>query len=264
MQRRSCGDCEPIGAALARIRRRLAEAEALAKGISACPGSCDHGKLRFELSDGSEWQRECPVISDACAYGAYLAQERERLVVRALEAAQVPDRHVESMRASRSSRALAHAREWREKGWLKLFGPPGTGKSFAAAWILARRARLAMQDMGRRAEWPRIADEVGASMGWNTAAELATDRNLAREAKYRRLLVIDDLGKEPPDPRCLQLLGEVVSARYDRKEPTVITTELGVAEISARYGLYFAGRLVEDDGRGGGFLDCTGPSLRVA
>ncbi|MDR1510411.1 MAG: hypothetical protein LBS53_12325, partial [Synergistaceae bacterium] len=54
-----------------------------------------------------------------------------------------------------------------------------------------------------------------------------------------------------------------VSARYDGKLPTVVTTELSFNDILKAYGRNTAFKLIEDNGDGGGmFAPCGDFSLR--
>ena len=58
-------------------------------------------------------------------------------------------------------------------------------------------------------------------------------------------------------------MSDIVSARYDAKLPTIITTELGFEDILMTYGRNTAYKLVEEtEGNGGTFAYCGDVSLR--
>ena len=58
-------------------------------------------------------------------------------------------------------------------------------------------------------------------------------------------------------------VSDVISARYDMKLPTVITTEMTFRDVMKAYGKNTAYKLVEDNGGSGGmFAECGDSSLR--
>lgn len=162
-------------------------------------------------------------------------------------------------------RAIARWRGGRRAGVVRvLAGPPGTGKSCAAAWACLWDA-------------PGCPREVSAL--FVTAAELGrTPRNTFSEhlAAWRRwtevpLLVIDDLGLEG-DAAAVSLL---LLERYDEGRVTICTANLTDAALAARYlagevGPRLADRLVREQGHRGRpsglpwYVPLDGESLRGA
>ena len=49
------------------------------------------------------------------------------------------------------------------------------------------------------------------------------------------LLVLDDLGKEKPSEWVEETLYEIINARYVRRLPVIITTNVGLKAVETRY-----------------------------
>lgn len=136
-----------------------------------------------------------------------------------------------------------------------LSGGMGSGKTTAASSWLYR--------------WANNIDNwyEGKIRGFSlflTCARLAR-WNRYDENEMRRLfrctrLVIDDLGVEFLDERgsFMALLDELINERYNRKSPTVITTNLDPATFKARYGERVADRIREC----GKFVSISAASMR--
>jgi DNA replication protein DnaC len=110
-------------------------------------------------------------------------------------------------------------------------GPSGSGKtSLACAALCARddRAFFAPSwELARaRAKWP-----LGEG-----------DPPIVEQAKRSSVLLVDDLGTEVGD---FATICEVVFDRYDRDQPTWVTTWMSHKGIQERYGDGFARRLFE-------------------
>ena len=156
----------------------------------------------------------------------------------------VPARTLENAQQPQATAALEAI--YRPVDMLCLSGPPGVGKSIAAAiWLAMHGSR------------------DGYRM-WIQAAELARgyayDPEQYWKAARAYALVIDDLGLEYLDnsDRYLATFEELVSKRFACKRKTCLTTNLGPAEFKARYGERIASRLNED----GAFIVCGGPDMR--
>ncbi len=159
--------------------------------------------------------------------------------------------------------ALLAALEWRSSRSkpaigsqpmiVMLGGPPGTGKSCAAAWVLIRAKGDAL---------------------YSTAAEIvATPRNgwSANEEKWAQwlavdLLAIDELGGEKGDPSALVYL---LADRFNRGRATLLTGNLKRSDFAARYkDERLIDRLVNGQGHGGAesglpwYVAVTGESMR--
>lgn len=115
----------------------------------------------------------------------------------------------------RANSALEWAANQDGEGLL-LYGPTGSGKSYLAAEILWR-----MKMPGSR--WVRAADAVGIEIG--------ADNEARRELHRAPVLVIDDFGKGSSG-NAWSILSALVCSRYENvKLRTVMTTNLGSADI---------------------------------
>lgn len=135
----------------------------------------------------------------------------------------------------RETAALAAARtalRWRARRRvgqvLILAGPPGTGKSTAAAWAILRQ--------GSGGVW-ESASELGASVRTSHSESLATWRRWERT----HTLAIDDLGTETGDPATVC---DLLSRRYDGGGLTIVTTNLPREVFRTRYLGVDGGRLL--------------------
>lgn len=122
---------------------------------------------------------------------------------------------------------------------LTLAGPPGTGKSVAAAYIVAR---------------------CGGS--WLSARNLANPKFELGLFERAPLLVIDDLGTEYAGATAYgtERAGALLELRHEQDRRTVVTTNLNLEDIGARYGARLASRLKEQ----GRFVAAKGADLRGA
>jgi hypothetical protein len=112
--------------------------------------------------------------------------------------------------------------------------------------------------------WKRAAN-AGESTVWTTANTVVRDKNAIASSCAARLLIIDDLGREGDFSTRRADVSDIVSARYDAKLPTIVTTELTFRRLIAVYGENTAFKLAEDvqgEERSGMFIDCGDVSLR--
>lgn len=129
-----------------------------------------------------------------------------------------------------------------------LAGLPGLGKTTAAAWWIMQ-------------PWPEV-DGAKRSVRAVKAAALARwprlDEERIAQVFEARCLFIDDMGVENLSEAGAAWFDEVLDIRYDRRAPTLITTNLPGKEFKERYGARIAGRIREV----GAFFECKGPSMR--
>lgn len=121
---------------------------------------------------------------------------------------------------------------------LVLAGPPGCGKTLAAAWALAWKD-------GQFLDAPALA--------W-----IHTDMEAL--ADLRGLLILDDTGQEPDGPSgwAADRLAGLLVRRHLRLAPTIVTTNLKRADFARRYGPRLDDRLNER----ALFVELGGASLR--
>lgn len=116
-----------------------------------------------------------------------------------------------------------------------LFGPPGVGKTHAAACCV----RLALE-AGRKAKLAKSVDlleavKAGFDGGWGGALDYA---------KACDLLAVDDLGMERPTEWAMETLSALVDHRTSRGLPTVVTSNYPLGELRNRWGGMEGNRLV--------------------
>lgn len=134
---------------------------------------------------------------------------------------------------------------------LVLSGPPGCGKTTAAASLLAWRDA----PWASRCAYPPIFISVSRLVRWNRFEEKAM-----AALEKAAVLVIDDLGSEYMDDKgaFLSFFDGLLNARYAEWLPTVITTNLSANQFKGRYGARSVDRLREV----GQFVEIRAASLR--
>ena len=118
----------------------------------------------------------------------------------------------------------------RPVGWLVLTGPSGTGKTHLAAAI----TNFAMTN-GHPARFvvvPELLDHLRAT--FSPDATVRYD-DLFDQVIAAPLLVLDDLGGHSPSPWAEDKLDQILTHRYDKRMPTVITSSLAPEEMPERF-----------------------------
>jgi DNA replication protein DnaC len=191
------------------------------------------------------------------AIEAEIEESERRLRLRVAESWAVPRRVLDVLsERPRVTEGVQAVKAWQSRSasdWcLVLSGPPGVGKSIAAAWWLAHEAR------DRR-------DVPNAFPCWWTAGKLARvsgyDGTIDRVGKVGPL-VIDDLGTEYGDANgyWYSRLDELLDQRYSNNRRTILTTNLNASEFRERYGERIVDRIREATTHA--FVGLEGASLR--
>lgn len=147
------------------------------------------------------------------------------------------DRYLDELR-ERSGRRLTGT------GWL-IFGPPGVGKSYAAAY-LANRVKAEAFATAAMVNFPRFLSALRA-----TFRNEADHQGLLRLLFETDLVAFDDLGmerkvrpdEEPATSWSVEKFYEVIDRRYDDERPTIVTTNRDLDEIRERFGEAIYSRL---------------------
>jgi DNA replication protein DnaC len=154
---------------------------------------------------------------------------------------------------------------------LILAGPPGTGKTVAAAAYLDKpQTRRVWNSMRYDDSGAGAFDWVPMSERFVSASELprhgiyGDDAEFWDDLKSVDRLVIDDLGTEPLDSKGFTLgnLADVVSTRHAELRKTAITTNLSLDAFRERYLAHDGGRLHDRLREAGVFYECAGASMR--
>jgi DNA replication protein DnaC len=181
----------------------------------------------------------------------------------------IPRRHIECFKTRIETPALLWSQDWGFRGFLLFMGASGVGKSFSAAWTVKRYLRDRIPDTLDIGTWDRASRACG-NFVWGTANKLVQDKTVIVSARNACLLVIDALGREGDSATRQADVGDIVSARYDAKLPTIVTTDLTLNDIMSVYGGHTARKLLEDvlDGQNkkpdGMIIDCDKWGLKNA
>lgn len=109
---------------------------------------------------------------------------------------------------------------YEENQGLLLWGPVGTGKSYAAATIanelLERRTSVVMTS------FIKILKEVGT---------FDADNGRIEKINSAKLLIIDDLGAERGTDYTLERVYDIIDSRYRSNKPIILTTNLTMEQM---------------------------------
>lgn len=154
----------------------------------------------------------------------------KRFLERTFETFQTTDQNQEAYRTCAIyARKLVNNELFKGMNSLALIGPVGTGKTHLAAAIANRLLNhgtavicMTMIDM-----LARIRDTYSHQSG-------TSESNVIGVYEDVPLLIIDDLGKESPTDWGIQMIFEIINARYERMLPIVITTNYDFDRLTER------------------------------
>lgn len=112
------------------------------------------------------------------------------------------------------------------QGWLTLLGKTGVGKTHLAA--AAAGARLAAGDSVYFAVAPDLFDALRETYG---AGSAATFSERFAELQGANLLILDDLHAQARSAWVEEKLYQLLARRYLQRQPTLITSNLGAADL---------------------------------
>lgn len=136
----------------------------------------------------------------------------------------------------------------RRRRWCYLSGAPGLGKTHLSTIAAAEAARA-----GRDVLWRSVPDILPTGGGRDYDAELSRCRAID-------VLVLDDLGVRDPSPWQAEAVFRLLDARYRDGRPTLITSNLGIADLSAAGFDRITDRIIEQ--AYGAMVLLTGSSYR--
>jgi DNA replication protein DnaC len=135
--------------------------------------------------------------------------------------------------------------------WLILHGGYGTGKSHLAAALVRTLLEHGWRHVYFRV-WPEYLDRVKASWDRSKRGEPGeTEEQISAELQHGRLVVVDDLDKQPPTEWAKKMLYTALNYRYNLRLPTVLTFNYGPTDADPKA----AGRLALAEYLGEAVLD---------
>ncbi|MEP6468056.1 MAG: ATP-binding protein [Parafilimonas sp.] len=136
----------------------------------------------------------------------------------------------------RKEKEVATARAWaRRRGtFLLIYGTTGTGKGHLAS------ACLKVQESGLWIEQVNMLADLRASYGTTTT------KDLVEKWQDCEMLVLDEFGLSPGGRDEEPLLYQVLADRYDKRRPTIITSNLDRAALREAIGFRLLDRIRED------------------
>ena len=143
----------------------------------------------------------------------------------------LPDEQKEAFR--RAKAYADHFREYAKKGTgLFFMGPVGTMKTSMAVAVAQQVMR-----QGSRAYFISMAELLDTILTMSRKRD--PSEAVAFEERIRQvgLLIIDDMGAEYPRDWITNKVDAIITARYNRMLPVVITTNLSPGEAEERYNL---------------------------
>jgi DNA replication protein DnaC len=142
--------------------------------------------------------------------------------------------------------------------WLLLAGPVGRGKTGLA--VAALKAEIERGKSGLFVESPSLLDRIRQTFDDVLGVK---EHELYAAVRDIEILVIDDLGKEPPTEWVRARLFTLLNDRYNGRRRTIITTNLTSADLVERIGEASVSRIEDACGPQGSYIvRLAGPNLR--
>lgn len=124
-----------------------------------------------------------------------------------------------------------------EKG-IVFYGSTGLGKTFLSSAIAKE-----LIEKGKIVVYTRATKMFSVYEDYKFGR--SSDRSVIENMYSADLLIIDDLGTEPPNNNNISFLFEVINERISKNKKTIINTNLQINEITKIYSMRFTSRLYE-------------------
>lgn len=193
-------------------------------------------------------ERYCLLLEELEAVEDFrLRQQHARRIVKGVG---VPPVTLDALDNLKRLHVVEAAEAWLDgaKPWLVLGGSVGTGKSVAAAHALTKA--IARRLSGA---WCSASNFVTIVGGFSGQAE-------AERLKHVDVMVLDDLGTEHTTPFVASVFFEVLAARHENGNRTIITHNLTKEDLRKRLGVRLADRVANSCT----YVECVGESMRGA
>lgn len=135
--------------------------------------------------------------------------------------------------------ALEWCRSWDCRGSLVMTGDVGRGKTHLGCGLLLRAIERGLP--ARFVSVAGLMDELKARFG--DGASEQSEAYFGRVAGAH-VLMLDDLGREQDTNWTRERVSTLLDARYRTQRPTIVTTNLTLADMAKRYGPHIADRLL--------------------
>jgi DNA replication protein DnaC len=115
-------------------------------------------------------------------------------------------------------------------GFVLLYGPNGTGKSYCAMQVYSSLTPLKLPSRNADLAW--FINQANLNIEFDECKQIyGSTTYLLEQACKSKLLVLDDIGTRPPSPSFMDFLYAVIDSRWNERQSlgTIVTTNLNSA-----------------------------------
>jgi DNA replication protein DnaC len=207
-----------------RVKEQLQKAMRTRTATNEPTIDCDACRSRCNVEEICGWWNLC---------NKHLTDYRQAAINRLLNRT-IP----QSLQSARIEHLPEHLQKWnlQSNHGVYLYGPVGTGKSYAAAALI----RKAVEQLAQNGELPSaawvnipIAIQQTLSLFGKPGSDPSAIWDAAQTAD---ILVMDDIGMEQPKEWIRTRLYVLVEHRLNNQLPTIVTSNLSQAQLGDRLG----------------------------